>query len=366
MANPAFHGRFLWQELRSRDPDAAAGFYTRVMPWKSQPFAPGAPYTVFVADDTGGRMFAGATALGDDAGAAETRPQWLGSIGSSDVDATVAQAVALGARVVQPAADMPNVGRMAVLADPQGGMFGVYKPAHQAGGGDTPHGGYSWHEFAASDLVSAFDFYQSLFGWQVLDRVPMGPMGEYLLYGRNGKQEGGMYGITAGKGQHVGWLPYVSHQSADEAARRTVAAGGQVANGPMDVPGGGRIAHLIDPQGVLFAVHSVNVAKPAVAAKPAAKPAARAAATKAPAKKAPAKKAPARKKAAAKAARKPAARKPTAKKPATRKRVAKKVVRKVKRKAVAKKSVRKAVRKPARKAARKVSRKAARKPARKK
>lgn len=355
MANPAFHGRFLWQELRSRDPDAAAGFYTRVMPWKSQPFAPGAPYTVFVADDTGGRMVAGATALGDDAGAAETRPQWLGSIGSSDVDATVAEAVALGARVVQPAADMPNVGRMAVLADPQGGMFGVYKPAHQAGGGDTPHGGYSWHEFAASDLVSAFDFYQSLFGWQVLDRVPMGPMGEYLLYGRNGKQEGGMYGITAGKGQHVGWLPYVSHQSADEAARRTVAAGGQIANGPMDVPGGGRIAHLIDPQGVMFAVHSVSVAKPAVAAKPAPKPAAKAAARKAPAKK----------QAAAKAARKPAARKPTAKKPATRKRSAKKVVRKVRRKAVAKKSVRKVVRKSARKAVRKVSRKAARRPVRK-
>lgn len=337
MANPAFHGRFLWQELRSRDPDAAAGFYTRVMPWKSQPFAPGAPYTVFVADDTGGRMVAGATRLGDDPSTSGSRPQWLGSIGSSDVDATVAQAVALGARVVQPAADMPDVGRMAVLADPQGGLFGVYKPSHERDTVDTPRGGYSWHELAASDLVSAFDFYQSLFGWQVLDRVPMGPMGEYLLYGRNGKQEGGMYGITAGKGQHVGWLPYVSHHSVDEAARRTVAAGGQIANGPMDVPGGGRIAHLIDPQGVMFAVHSVKSAMPAVAAKPAAK------------------KAPAKKQAAPKAV----------KKPAPKKRAAKKVARKAKRKVVAKQSARKVARKPVRKAARKVSRKVARKGARK-
>ena len=340
MANPAFHGRFLWQELRSRDPDAAAGFYTRVMPWKSQPFAPGAPYTVFVADDSGGRMVAGTTALADDAGATGVRPQWLGSIGSSDVDVTVAQAVALGARVVQPAADMPNVGRMAVLADPQGGMFGVYKPAQEPSAADAPHGGYSWHEFAASDLESAFKFYQSLFGWQVLDNVPMGPMGVYLLFGRNGKQEGGMYGITAGKGQHVGWLPYVSHRSVDEAARRTVAAGGQIANGPMDVPGGGRIAHLIDPQGVMFAVHSVKLAMPAVVAKPAAKP-------------------------VAKPVAKPAAKKAPVKQPAVKKRAAKKVARKAKRKAVAKKSVRKVARKPPRKVARKVSRKVSRKAARK-
>lgn len=349
MANPAFHGRFLWQELRSRDPDAAAGFYTRVMPWKSQPFAPGAPYTVFVADESGGRMVAGATALDDDAGASGTRPQWLGSIGSSDVDATVAQAVALGARVVQPAADMPNVGRMAVLADPQGGMFGVYKPAGEGGGGDTPHGGYSWHEFAASDLESAFEFYQSLFGWDLLDRMPMGPLGVYLLFGRNGKQEGGMYRIEAGKSQPVGWLPYVSHRSADEAARLAVAAGGQIANGPMDVPGGGRVAQLIDPQGVMFAVHSVKAVMPAAAAKPAVKLAV--------------KKAPAKKKAPPKAVKKPAA-----KKPAAKRRAAKKPARKAKRKVVAKQTVRKparnAARKPARKAARKASRKVSRKPAR--
>ena len=73
MANPAFHGRFLWQELRSHDPDAAARFYTQVMPWKSQPFAPGVPYTVFVADGTDGLMYAGATALGQDASAAGLR-----------------------------------------------------------------------------------------------------------------------------------------------------------------------------------------------------------------------------------------------------------------------------------------------------
>lgn len=349
MANPAFHGRFLWQELRSRDPDAAAGFYTRVLPWKSQPFAPGVPYTVFVTANDATRMVAGATKLGEDAGAPGARPQWVGSIGSNDVDATVAQAVALGARVMQPAADMPNVGRMALLADPQGGLFGVYKPGQEPHAGDPPRGGYSWHEFAAPNMEAAFDFYSALFGWQVLNRMDMGPMGVYLIFGREGKQEGGMYRIPPGKAQHTGWLPYVSLPSADAAARAAVAAGGQIANGPMDVPGG-RIAQLLDPQGVMFAVHSISkpaavaVAKPAAkpAAKPVAKPAAMPAAKKRPAKKVARK---VKRKVAAKATRKPA------------RKTARKVVRK---------SARKVVRKSARKAPRKSVRKSSRKPARKK
>jgi uncharacterized protein len=354
MANPGFHGRFLWQELRSRDPDAAADFYTRVMPWKSQPFAPGAQYTVFVTDSDQNRMVAGARTLGEEERAGGAQPQWLGSIGTTDVDATVAQAVALGARVVQPAADMPNVGRSALLADPQGALFGVYKPAHESSAGEAPRGGYSWHEFAGSDLEAAFDFYSALFGWRVINRMDMGPTGVYLIFGRDGKQEGGMYQIPAGKDQPAAWLPYVSHRSADEAARATVAAGGKIANGPMDVPGG-RIAQLIDPQGVMFAVHSVS-AVPASVPKPAPKAAPKAAA-----------------KAQPKAAAKPAA------KAAAKKRAAKKVARKAKRKSaaktmrrpVAKKAARKAARKPARKSVRKAARKAVskrvrRRPARKK
>jgi uncharacterized protein len=52
------------------------------------------------------------------------------------------------------------------------------------------------------------------------------------------------------------WLQYIQVDSADSAAERVKASGGQVLNGPMDVPGGGRIAQCLDPQGGAFAVHS--------------------------------------------------------------------------------------------------------------
>jgi predicted enzyme related to lactoylglutathione lyase len=259
--------------------------------------------------------------------------------------------------VVQPAADMPNVGRTALLADPQGGLFGVYKPEREPASGDAPRGGYSWHEFAAPDIEVAFEFYSALFGWHVIQRMDMGPMGVYLIFGRDGKQEGGMYAIPAGKAQHAGWLPYVSHHSADVAARATVAAGGQIANGPMDVPGGGRIAQLIDPQGVMFAVHSYSV--PMSTPKPAAKPAAKAAAKPTPKPKPkPKAKAKSKSKSAAKAKRRPAAKK-SARKPVRKvaRKVARKAVRKTVRKTVRKSAARKVAKKPVRRARRSAARK---------
>ena len=52
------------------------------------------------------------------------------------------------------------------------------------------------------------------------------------------------------------WLQYIAVDSADRAAERVTANGGTIMNGPMDVPGGDRIAQCMDPQGAAFAVHS--------------------------------------------------------------------------------------------------------------
>src|SRR5207302_376134 len=77
------------------------------------------------------------------------------------------------------------------------------------------------------------------------------------------------------------WLAYVRVPSADTAARTAQRSGGRVVSGPMDVPGGGRIAQCVDPQGAVIAVHAV-----AVAVKPAARPAGKRKAPRAKAKKA--------------------------------------------------------------------------------
>ena len=178
-----------------------------------------------------------------------------------DVDAAVAQARSLGGAIIAPASDIPEIGRYAVIADPQGAMLAVYtsvaEPPEQPG--MPAIGQFSWHELATTDHVAALAFYSKLFGWEKAGEFDMGAMGVYVIFGRNGEQIGGMFNKPPEMPFPPNWLHYARVDSADAATERVTAAGGTVLNGPMDVPGG-RITQCMDPQGGMFAVHSVTPA----------------------------------------------------------------------------------------------------------
>lgn len=366
MSNADIRGRFVWHELMTTDPQAAVAFYSKVLPWKAQPS--GMPdYTLWVSGKT---MTGGLMAQPDSARQAGAPPSWLVYLGTPDVDGTAAAAERLGGKVLKSPADIPNVGRFAVLADPQGAAFAIFKPgAAPEGGGSSSY--FSWHELATSDQQGALGFYSELFGWSRGPAHDMGPAGTYQLIEHGGAQVGGVYKVMdASKAPH--WLTYIAVKSVDRAAAAAKAAGGRVTQGPMEVPGGSRIAQIVDPQGGAFAVHeparkaataSVQAAQPPAAEQTAhaekspvaAKPATaqrRPAARKSAAKRAAGRKAHARpaKRAAAKAKARPAASRRSA-----RKSPAGKSARKSARKSAGKRA-------PARKAA---SRKSAKRPARK-
>ena len=345
MSNAEIRGRFVWHELMTTDPQAAGAFYSKVLPWKTQPS--GMPdYTLWMSGktQTGGLM-----AQPESARQAGAAPSWLVYIGTPDVDATAAAAERLGGRVLKAPADIPNVGRFAVLSDPQGATFAVFTPGSAPAGG-PPGSDFSWHELATSDLQGALAFYSELFGWSRGPAHDMGPAGTYQLIEHGGAQVGGVYKVMdTSKAPH--WLTYIEVASVDKAAAAAKAAGGRVTQGPMEVPGGSRIAQVLDPQGGAFAVHEL-ARQSAAASAPAAKkkaPAKKAAASgKTPAKPAAARKAPARpaKRAAAKAKKRPvAAKKTPAKKGAGKKASGK---RPAARKAARKKVAKRPARKPAR------------------
>src|SRR6185295_20022275 len=95
-----------------------------------------------------------------------------------------------------------------------------------------------------SDNFAAFDFYTELFGWKVVQDMEMGPMGVYRVFGSGDKQLGGMMTMPKGSPMPPTWLFYTETPDLDAAIARAVAKGAAVMNGPMDVPGGGRIAQL--------------------------------------------------------------------------------------------------------------------------
>jgi predicted enzyme related to lactoylglutathione lyase len=115
------HGAFSWSELMTGDPAAAAAFYGPLFGWRVETMDMGTgPYHVVKVGDT---AVAGIMKTPADAG--PVPPAWGCYVTVDDTDATVAQAVALGGRLVAPAMDIPGVGSMAVIADPQGAVISV-------------------------------------------------------------------------------------------------------------------------------------------------------------------------------------------------------------------------------------------------
>jgi uncharacterized protein len=250
-------GRFVWHELMTTDPEAAESFYQDVVGWKAAPFleAP-TKYTTWLAGESpvGGMM-----ELPDEAKQMGAPPHWLAYTAVKDVDQTVEKAKQLGANVYAGPMSMPGVGRFSILADPQGAVFAVYTgEGERAPESDPKPLEFSWHELATSDLEGGWKFYSDLFGWQKQQEMDMGPEagGTYRMFGRDRFMYGGAYRKPDDMPAPPHWLHYALVDNADEAAKRAEERGGKVLNGPMDVPGGDRIAVLQDPQGAAFAVHS--------------------------------------------------------------------------------------------------------------
>jgi len=114
-------GEFSWNELVSTDVASAKKFYPGLFRWHAESFPAGADYTLFKQGDTmvGGLMKCPKPGLPS---------HWLPYVTVDDVDASAAKAKGLGAQVVMEPFDVPTVGRIAVLLDPQGAAIGLFKP----------------------------------------------------------------------------------------------------------------------------------------------------------------------------------------------------------------------------------------------
>ncbi len=118
-------GTFCWNELMTDDVQRATDFYTKLFGWEPQVVDMGAasgPYTLL---KQGGRDVGGLMKLPKPG----APPQWLSYVAVEDVDASVARAQTLGAKGLHPPTDIPQVGRFAVLQDPTGAVFAVFRGA---------------------------------------------------------------------------------------------------------------------------------------------------------------------------------------------------------------------------------------------
>jgi uncharacterized protein len=215
---------------------------------------PGMAYTLFTVGET---HVSGLMDLPEDARKRSAPPSWLGYVAVDDVDATAEHAKRLGGAVHVPPRDIPNVGRFSIIADPQGATLGLLFRSSNPGQDHPPElgsaGRAGWNELLATNWETAFAFYGELFGWRKAEAVPIGERGVYQLFSAGGLPIGGMF--TKPPMVPVPfWLYYFNVSDIDAAAARVTASGGQILNGPMEVPGGSWIVQCRDPQGAMFAL----------------------------------------------------------------------------------------------------------------
>ncbi len=243
-------GDFVWYELCTDDPAAAADFYSKVVGWTVQQSAvPELNYTMLCIKD---RPVAGVMTLPPEQ--MPPFPLWFGYIAVTDVDAKAAELAAAGGNIFKPPQDIPQIGRFAVVTDPQNAVFMLFKPS-----GEPPPplammqtGSIGWHELHSSDWQQGFAFYARMFGWSKDTAHEMGPIGTYQLFKASALPIGGM--LTDVQAHRPYWLYYFVVDDIDAGVQRVQDNGGTVLNGPMEVPGGAWVCTAKDPQGGLFAL----------------------------------------------------------------------------------------------------------------
>ena len=240
-------GRFIWHELVTADVQRALGFYGELFGWRSREMdmGPGGKYTLLSVGDRD---------VGGIAPAAKgpTHAHWLGYITTQDVDATAKQAKALGANVVVPPTDIPNVGRFTLLIDPQGAPIAPMRSLDEAAEVEKPAlGTFCWDELLSTDQDASVAFHTKLFG-HTTKSMDMGPMGTYQVLVQGDKQRGGIMKAPMGAPTH--WLSYVVVEEVDAAATRAAKLGAKLVLGGTDIPGIGRFAVINDPTGATVAL----------------------------------------------------------------------------------------------------------------
>jgi predicted enzyme related to lactoylglutathione lyase len=193
-------------------------------------------------------------AIPEQAASCGARPGWLGYIGVDDVDATAADIVKAGGAQHMPATDIPGVGRLAMLANPQGAMFYVMRGAIEGTStsfAPTKTGHCHWNELATSDPGAALTFYRKRFGWETSDAMSMGEAGDYQFLTQNGETFGAVMKRRE-DGPPPRWTFYFGVEDIDVATKAATERGATVHYGPVEVPGDCLIIIASDPQGALF------------------------------------------------------------------------------------------------------------------
>ena len=245
-------GTAIWYELMTENPDTAQAFYATILGWTFDKPYTGANKNYRTFTSTDGDAVGGILQSPD---GVTFGPTWLFYIGVDDVDAAAKQVTTLGGRVDMEPTDIPDVGRFALVADPQGAQFYLMRgnsDKNSPSFSQSQSGHCSWNELVTSDQNAAMEFYSAMFGWEKSGAMPMGDSGDYTFLSNGDTAIGAMMNVPE---TEQAALPYWNFafnvDDIDAAVKAVVAGGGTVRLGPLELPddSSGWLIQITDSQG---------------------------------------------------------------------------------------------------------------------
>ena len=242
-------GTFSWVDLATTDLASAKAFYGDLFGWTLED------------GDTGTGSVYTTARMGDAAVAGlfehpDMPPAWTSYITVAEADAAGPRAEELGGGTVQPAFDVVDAGRMAILHDPAGAVFAVWEPRARIGAEHVNDvGALTMNELSTNDLDGARSFYGDLFGWTSED-VDTGPDGPVMVAVSNDGRLNASLTVDTASPPH--WRPYFTVESTEASLARIAELGGSTVVGPIPIPDGS-IGIATDPQGALFCLFEGEV-----------------------------------------------------------------------------------------------------------
>ena len=236
-------GTFIWHENHSTDVEKAKSFYTELLGWQTEAWSGEMDYTLIKVGDKGYGGFM--------ATQGETPSHWLGHVLVEDTDEAARRAEAAGGRVLFGPENIPEVGRFALIADPQGAVVSAFAPQ---GEDDLAGGVFVWDELHTSDPGAAKSFYGEVFGWTARDE-DMGGMTYTIFQSGAGTDVGGCMQLMEGMQAPPHWLVYIGTDDVDATTARAKELGATVHIEPADIPNVGRFSVLQDPTGAAFGLY---------------------------------------------------------------------------------------------------------------
>jgi predicted enzyme related to lactoylglutathione lyase len=245
-------GRFCWIELSTTDVTAAKKFYGPLLGWSwdEHPMGPGEVYSM---GKIANGQICGAYTLNPEQKKQGVPPNWGVYVAVDSVDVTAKKAAELGGKILVPAFDVMDVGRMATIQDPTGATFNLWQAKKHAGAAVVNEpGAFDWFELSTSDPVKAAAYYAKLFGWTT-STMDMGPM-KYTMCMLGETPVGGITSSDPKMKAPPAWVVYFNVTDVDAVVRNAREMGAQVLVPPTDVPNMVRFAILQDAQHAVFGV----------------------------------------------------------------------------------------------------------------